>query len=116
MIRLSERNLLTLLYGLETYGTRHLRKPGQGLILAETDEKHYDGREYGQMPVEIEAFIARMRVVAQRIEQQVNNCDQNPPEWALTAARVIAGDFANSPEVVGIAHVISKYAHEAGAW
>lgn len=113
MIRLSQRNLLTLLYDLETRGTRQLRKPGGELIVAETDERHYQDREYGRWPIEIEAFITEMKVAIRRIEQRVIG-GQNPPEWALTAARIIASDFANSPEVVAIAHIISKYAREAG--
>jgi len=115
MIRLSQRNLLTLLHGLEARGETHLCKPDVGLVVAETDDRHYQGRVYGRMSLPTETFIVGARQALRRVELQVY-CDQNPPEWALTAARVIAGDFTNSAEVVGIAHVISKYAREAGAW
>jgi len=115
MIRLSQRNLLTLLHGLETRGVRHLHKPDVGLVVAEMDARHYQGREYGRMSLPTEAFITGMIPAIRRVEQQVY-CDQNPPEWALTAARVIVGDFANTTEVVGTAHVIARYAREAGAW
>ena len=114
MIRLSQRNLLTLLHGLEVRGTRHLLKPDQGLIVAETDDRHYQGREYGRMSLPTEAFIAGMIPVIRRVEQQIH-CDQNPPEWALTAARVIVGDY-NPSEVLIAAHTIVRHARDAGAW
>ena len=58
-IRLSRRNLLTLLHKLQMPGSAcTIIKPGGTPIVAQSDEVHYAGRQPGPAHPETEAFIA----------------------------------------------------------
>ena len=54
---LSQRNLLTLLFGLTEKDEDTLFKPGGVPVTAQSDEKHYQGRRYGRMSCNCERFI-----------------------------------------------------------
>jgi hypothetical protein len=61
MTTLSRRNLLTLLYKVQTHGYGFIRKPDGDCIRAESDTHHYQGREPGTSSDPMcEEFIQRM--------------------------------------------------------
>ncbi len=61
MTTLSRRNLLTLLYKVQTHGWGFIRKPDGNGIKVERDVDHYQGREYGiSSDPACEEFIQRM--------------------------------------------------------
>jgi len=113
MIRLSQRNLLRLLFDLETRGTHLLTKPDGSMVLAETDARHYQGREYGCSSPNTETFIYQMERIIPRLEQQIKHPNPSPPEWARSAARLITGRVTK-PTVVDVARIIAKCARDAG--
>jgi hypothetical protein len=57
MIRLSQRNLLTLLHGLLNGDSTFIIKPGIGPVTAESDDLCYKDRRPGRMNPATEAFI-----------------------------------------------------------
>lgn len=64
VIKLSRRNLLSLLHKLEMTGSKcSLVKPGGIIIQAETDEVHYADRKEGPGPMhpETETFVSEMQ-------------------------------------------------------
>ena len=78
MIKLSQRNLLTLLHKLQMPGSRRIIiKPQEEsdsmvLIQAITDEEAYKYREPGEMHPETEAFIKRMETILEAMKEPVD--------------------------------------------
>lgn len=63
MPTLSRRNLLTLLYKVQTHGYGFIQKPDGNCIRAESDKVHYQGREHGTSSDPLcEKFITEMVV------------------------------------------------------
>ena len=72
-VKLSRRNLLSLLHKLEMPGShRTIIKPGNILVMAECDEAHYAGREApGPMIPETEAFVSDMMKALEIVRGQL---------------------------------------------
>lgn len=94
VVTLSKRNLLTLLHKLVMDSSdRGLIKPGPNgptLVTVVSDEEAYRNRAPGGMHPQTEMFI-RLAERALKVAERQMVQDQNPPAWAVAAAKALNG-------------------------
>jgi hypothetical protein len=72
IVKLSRRNILTLLHKLEMDGSAcSIIKPDDTVVMVEPDEIHYEGRENGPgvMHPETEQFVADMEAALEIVRR-----------------------------------------------